>query len=69
MACLLGQHGQIALGKTLDKALWMAAEVETIARLYVQALVIGEPPVLPDGGDGAGHRPDAAHELRHGPRA
>jgi L-fuculose-phosphate aldolase len=48
MACLLGQHGQIALGKTLDKALWMAAEVETIARLYVQALVIGEPPVLPD---------------------
>ena len=48
MACLLGQHGQIALGKTLDAALWMAAEVETIARLYIQALVIGEPPVLPD---------------------
>jgi L-fuculose-phosphate aldolase len=48
MACLLGQHGQIALGKTLDQALWMASEVETIARLYVQALVIGEPPVLPD---------------------
>ena len=48
MACLLGQHGQIALGRTLDQALWMASEVETIARLYVQALVIGEPPVLPD---------------------
>ncbi len=48
MACLLGQHGQIALGKTLDQALWMASEVETIARLYVQALVIGEPPVLPE---------------------
>ncbi len=48
LACLLGQHGQIALGKTLDQALWMASEVETIARLYVQALVIGEPPVLPD---------------------
>jgi L-fuculose-phosphate aldolase len=46
MACLLGQHGQIALGKTLDKALWLAVEVETLARLYVQALPLGEPPVL-----------------------
>jgi L-fuculose-phosphate aldolase len=48
MACLLGQHGQIALGKTLEGALWLAIEVETIARMYLQALVIGEPPVLPD---------------------
>jgi Ribulose-5-phosphate 4-epimerase and related epimerases and aldolases len=48
LACLLGQHGQIALGKTLEGALWMASEVETLARLYVQALSIGEPPVLPD---------------------
>ena len=43
-ACLLGQHGQIALGKTLDAALWMAIEVETLARMYQQALVLGEPP-------------------------
>jgi L-fuculose-phosphate aldolase len=48
MACLLGQHGQIALGRTLEGALFMATEVETLARLYVNALVIGEPPVLPD---------------------
>jgi L-fuculose-phosphate aldolase len=48
MACLLGQHGQIALGKSLDAALWMAVEVETLARMYQQALVLGEPPVLPD---------------------
>lgn len=48
MACLLGQHGQIALGQSLEAALRMAAEVETISRLYVQALAIGEPPVLPD---------------------
>lgn len=47
-ACLLGQHGQIALGKTLDAALWMAVEVETLARMYQQACVLGEPPVLPD---------------------
>ena len=48
MACLLGQHGQIALGKTLEAALWMAVEVETLARMYLQALAIGEPPVLDD---------------------
>jgi L-fuculose-phosphate aldolase len=48
MACLLGQHGQIALGKTLEKAFWLATEVETLARLYVQALPLGEPPVLDD---------------------
>lgn len=47
-ACLLGQHGQISLGKTLDAALWMAVEVETLARMYVQALALGEPPVLSD---------------------
>jgi L-fuculose-phosphate aldolase len=48
MACLLGQHGQISLGTTLEGALWMAVEVETLARMYQQALVLGEPPVLPD---------------------
>lgn len=48
MACLLGQHGQISLGKTLNAALWMAVEVETLARMYIQALAMGEPPVLDD---------------------
>ncbi len=47
-ACLLGQHGQISLGKSLAAALALAIEVETIARLYVQALTLGEPPVLSD---------------------
>lgn len=48
LACLLGQHGQISLGKTLEGALWLATEVETISRLYVQALTLGDPPILPD---------------------
>ena len=48
LACLLGQHGQIALGRTLASALWLAIEVETLARMYVQALPLGEPPVLPE---------------------
>jgi L-fuculose-phosphate aldolase len=48
LACLLGQHGQISLGTTLEKALWLAVEVETLSRLYVQALTLGDPPVLSD---------------------
>ncbi len=48
LACLLGQHGQISLGKSLEAALWLAIEVETLSRMYVQALALGEPPVLPD---------------------
>jgi L-fuculose-phosphate aldolase len=48
LACLLGQHGQISLGKTLESALWLAIEVETLSRMYVQALTLGEPPILSD---------------------
>ena len=48
LACLLGQHGQISLGKDFGHALWLANEVETLSRMYIQALVLGEPPVLPD---------------------
>ncbi|MCB1501139.1 MAG: class II aldolase/adducin family protein [Bauldia sp.] len=48
LACLLGQHGQISLGKTLEASLWLATEVETLARLYVQALPLGDLPILSD---------------------
>ncbi len=47
-ACLLGQHGQIAIGENLTAALWLATEVETLARIYINALALGEPPVLSD---------------------
>jgi L-fuculose-phosphate aldolase len=46
-ACLLAHHGMIALGPTLPRALWLANEVETLARQYTIALQIGEPKVLP----------------------
>ncbi|WP_010313034.1 class II aldolase/adducin family protein [Synechococcus sp. CB0205] len=46
LACLMAQHGQVALGPTLDKALALAVEVETLARIYLQALALGEPPLL-----------------------
>lgn len=45
-ACLMGHHGLVVGGKTLDKALWLAVEVETLAKMYVHALAIGEPPRL-----------------------
>ena len=45
-ACLLGHHGLIVLGESLERALWRAVEVETLAKMYVHALAIGEPPHL-----------------------
>ena len=47
-ACLLAQHGMIAVGATLEKALALAVEVESLSRMYWQALQIGEPPILDD---------------------
>ena len=46
MACLLGHHGMIAVGPSLARALWLAVEVETLARQYHGCLQIGEPPLL-----------------------
>jgi L-fuculose-phosphate aldolase len=45
-ACLLAHHGMIALGVTLEQAFWRAVELETLARQYHAALLIGEPPRL-----------------------
>ena len=47
-ACLLANHGMIATGPDLKKALWLAVEVETLARQYFNALLIGGPNVLSD---------------------
>ena len=46
LACLMAQHGRVSVGPTLDKALALAVEVETLARIYLQALALGEPPLL-----------------------
>jgi L-fuculose-phosphate aldolase len=45
-ACLLSHHGMIALGASLDDALALAVEVETLAEMYWRALQVGEPAVL-----------------------
>lgn len=46
-ACLLDHHGMIAIGSSLSKAMWLAVEVETLARQYHGCLLIGKPPLLP----------------------
>jgi L-fuculose-phosphate aldolase len=45
-ACLLAHHGMIAIGRSLSKAMWLAVEVETLARQYHGCLQIGTPPLL-----------------------
>lgn len=45
-ACLLANHGSIAMGEDLDKAMWRAIELETIARQYYLSLCIGGPVLL-----------------------
>lgn len=45
-ACLLGNHGMIALGKDLDEALGVAQEVEFLCEIYWRALAVGTPHIL-----------------------
>ncbi len=47
-ACLLAHHGLIAVGPNLRKALWLAVEVEVLAKQYHGCLQLGAPPLLPD---------------------
>jgi L-fuculose-phosphate aldolase len=45
-ACLLANHGMVALGSSLAQALRLAAEVETLASQYWHAAQIGAPHIL-----------------------
>ncbi|WP_018879104.1 MULTISPECIES: class II aldolase/adducin family protein [unclassified Thioalkalivibrio] len=47
-ACLLANHGMIATGPDLERALWLTEEVELLARQYVLSLQIGGPTLLDD---------------------
>jgi L-fuculose-phosphate aldolase len=42
-ACLLANHGQICFGFDLDKAIWLAGEIETLCRQYWAASLAGKP--------------------------
>src|SRR5882757_6065554 len=46
--CLLANHGMIAVGANLDKAMWLAVELETLARQYYLSLALDTRFVLTD---------------------
>jgi L-fuculose-phosphate aldolase len=45
-ACLMANHGMLAAGADLEKAMWLAVELETLARQYFNTLLIGGPVLL-----------------------
>ncbi|MDW5312568.1 class II aldolase/adducin family protein [Rhizobium sp. PL01] len=45
-ACLMANHGMLVTGASLEKAMWAAVELETIAKQYYHALLIGGAVVL-----------------------
>ena len=45
-ACLLANHGMIALGRDLDDSLAATVEVENLCEQYWRALQLGEPHIL-----------------------
>jgi L-fuculose-phosphate aldolase len=45
-ACLLANHGMIATGNDLDRAMWLAVETETIAKQFYYATMLGKPVIL-----------------------
>ena len=47
-ACLMANHGLIAVGLDVDAALELAADVETLAEQYLKVVGLGPPNILPD---------------------
>lgn len=47
-ACLLANHGLVAIGPDLASALELASEVETLAEQYLKVLSLGPAHILPD---------------------
>lgn len=47
-ACLMANHGIVTVGANLSAAFNVAEELELVARLYYQAMCIGEPKILSD---------------------
>lgn len=63
-ACLLANHGMIALGETLAKGLWRAIELETLAKQYILSLQVGGPVLLGEAEMAETHRGFATYGLR-----
>jgi L-fuculose-phosphate aldolase len=47
-ACLIANHGMVCFGEDMARALFLAHEVEQLARIYALCLSLGEPRILDD---------------------
>ena len=45
-ACLMSNHGQVAIGKNIEDTFELAQEIENICQQYTIALKLGEPKIL-----------------------
>lgn len=63
-ACLLANHGMIVTGPSLAKAMWLAVELETLAKQYCLALQLGAPVILTDAEIAATMRGFASYGLQ-----
>lgn len=63
-ACLLANHGQVATGASITAAFELAAEVETLSKMYWQALQVSEPVILSDTQMDEVHEAFAAYHYR-----
>jgi L-fuculose-phosphate aldolase len=66
-ACLLANHGTVVCGATLARAMWLAVELETLARQYWHALLIGGPALLSDADIAATAAKLGSYGLRESP--
>ena len=48
-ACLMSNHGLVAAGATLARAMKVAQEIESLCEVYLKALAVGEPALLDAG--------------------
>ena len=62
---ILANHGNVCVGRDLERALHVALVMEAAARAYVQALAIGEPVMLPESALAAGRRMFEERQDRH----
>ena len=67
--CLLANHGMLAVAANLEKAMWLAVELETIARQYYLSLALGDPFILTDEQIAETARGMATYGLQAAPRA
>ena len=45
-ACLMANHGLVAAGATMSRAMKVAQEIESLCEVYLKALAVGEPALL-----------------------